>query len=102
MGWWSSDILGGDTPLDYQDEILDIISGGYLTDNDITAEQFENMDEVFVNSKIDSIALTKYDKSIAYQVLAVIGMRVGARISMQLKILMLSHFIFKLSKAVYD
>jgi len=91
MGWWSTDILGGDTPLDYEEDIKEIISGGYLTDKDITAEQFENMDEVFVNNKIDTIAQTKDEKSIAYQVLAVIGMRVGARISMQLKILMLSH-----------
>ena len=91
MGWWSKDILGGDTPLDYEEDIKEIISGGYLTNNDVTAEQFENMDEVFVNNKIDSIAQTKDEKSIAYQVLAVIGMRVGAGISMQLKILMLSH-----------
>ena len=92
MGWWSTDILGGDTPLDWEEDIKEIISGGYLTNNDVTAEQFENMDEVFVNNKIGSIAqLRMYDKSIAYQVLAVIGMRGGAGISMQLKILMLSH-----------
>lgn len=91
MGWWSKDILGGDTPLDYQEDILNIISGGYLTERDVTAEQFENMDEVFVNGKIDSIAQTKDEKSIAYQVLAVIGMRVGAKISIKLKTLMASH-----------
>ena len=42
MGWWSTDIMGGDTPLDFEDEIFGICgvekfpeSGGRA---DLTAE----------------------------------------------------------------
>lgn len=91
MGWWSTTIMGGDTPLDYQGELTDIISGGYLTRNDITAAQFENMDEVFVNGKIESLVKSKDDKSIMYQVLMVMAMRVGAKLSSKLKLLAISN-----------
>ena len=91
MGWWSTTIMGGDTPLDYQGELTNIISGGYLTNNDITAAQFENMDEVFVNGKIESLVKYKNDRIIMYQVLMVMAMRVGAKISSRLKILAISN-----------
>lgn len=91
MGWWSTTIMGGDTPLDYQDDLTNIISGGYLTNNDITAAQFENMDEVFVNGKIESLVKYKNDRIIMYQVLMVMAMRVGAKISSRLKILAISN-----------
>ena len=86
MGWWSTTIMGGDTPLDYQGDLTDIISGGYLTNDDITAKQFENMDEVFLNGKIESLVKSKDNKSIMYQVLMVMAMRVGAKISSKLKL----------------
>lgn len=91
MGWWSTTIMGGDTPLDYQGDLTDIISGGYLTNDDITAEQFENMDEVFLNGKIESLVKSKDNKSIMYQVLMVMAMRVGAKISSRLKLLAISN-----------
>tara|TARA_R110002126_G_scaffold150357_1_gene296543 strand:- start:456 stop:908 length:453 start_codon:yes stop_codon:yes gene_type:complete len=92
MGWWSTTIMGGDTPLDYQGELTDIISGGYLTRrNDITAAQLENMDEVFVNGKIESLVKYKDCRSIMYQVLMVMAMRVGAKISSKLKLLAISN-----------
>ena len=91
MGWWSTTIMGGDTPLDYQSDLTDIISGGYLTGNDITAAQFENMDEVFVNGKIESLVKNKDDRSIMYQVLMVMAMRVGAKLSSKLKLLAISN-----------
>jgi len=91
MGWWSTTIMGGDTPLDYQGDLTDIISGGYLTNNDITATQFENMDEVFVNGKIESLVKYKDSRSIMYQVLMVMAMRVGAKISSKLKLLAISN-----------
>lgn len=91
MGWWSTTIMGGDTPLDYQSDLTDIISGGYLTGNDITAAQLENMDEVFVNGKIESLVKNKDDRSIMYQVLVVMAMRVGAKLSSKLKLLAISN-----------
>ena len=91
MGWWSTTIMGGDTPLDYQSDLTDIISGGYLTRNDITAAQLENMDEVFVNGKIESLVKNKDDRSIMYQVLMVMAMRVGAKLSSKLKLLAISN-----------
>ena len=91
MGWWSTDIIGGDTPMDYEDLFKEIIADNYLTNDDITAEQFENMDEVFANGKIESLDLEKDYRSIAYQVLAVMAMRVGAKISQKLKILMIGN-----------
>jgi hypothetical protein len=44
------------------------------------------MDEVFLNGKIESLVKSKDDRSIMYQVLMVMAMRVGAKISSKLKL----------------
>jgi len=34
MGWWSTDIMGGDSPLDVKDEIFEICEVEEFDDND--------------------------------------------------------------------
>lgn len=94
MGWWSTDIMGGDTPLDFEDEFFGICNvekfpegGGMasLTKEDIT----NHLDEI-----IASISKEKYDQGIGYQVLAVIMLKAGAPISSELK--------FEMVKACQD
>jgi hypothetical protein len=81
MGWWSTDILGGDAPLDYEDAIYDICGidkfpeeGGLAHIPAAILE--ENLDEI-----ISMIDADTYDNQIGYQVLAVMMMRSGAMIS---------------------
>jgi hypothetical protein len=78
MGWWSVDILGGDTPLDFEDTFFDIAgieefpdSGGQ---NSITKKALEKSYDkmaVFVKENIWG------DGNIGWQVLAVTCMKVG-------------------------
>ena len=109
MGWWSSDILGGDTPLDFQDSFHDLvgIDEGYDNEDDKTSVAdrkmlYEKEDKSFVNKAIDGIlnrwgcgdpedAYYKEQLSIGYQVLAVEMMACGAKISDELKVLMEFH-----------
>ena len=82
MGWWSTDIMGGDTPLDFEDAIYDICkiekfpeSGGMAK---LTKEDFkENLNEI-----VDFLDADKWGESnIGYQVLAVLMLKAGAFIS---------------------
>ena len=67
MGWWSKDIMGGDSPLDAKDEIFNICE----------VDEFPGED--------GHTDLTKEEKAIAYQVLGVLMMKAGASISQELK-----------------
>jgi len=88
MGWWSEDIMGGDTPLDIEGLIYDFLKIEFWDENDnksvIPKEAFK-----------DEAKLIKYitqkqsgwgcDTEIFYQVVAVLMMRSGAPISEKLK-----------------
>ena len=85
MGWWSTDILGGDAPLDYEDAIYDICGidkfpeeGGKARISAAVLE--ENLAEIIV--MIDEDA---YDNEIGYQVLGVMMMASGAEITPDLR-----------------
>jgi hypothetical protein len=85
MGWWSTDILGGDIPLDFEDRIYEICGVDKFPEEEgqarISAEFLEeNLDEIL--NFIDSSGCDKY---IGYQVLAVMMMRSGAHISKDVK-----------------
>jgi hypothetical protein len=90
MGWWSKDIMGGDSPLDVKDEIYGICEvnefEGEDGHNDLSKEHFaKNIDKIleFVRDQENN---DYYDESaIAYQVLGVLMMKAGAPISPELK-----------------
>jgi hypothetical protein len=80
MGWWSTDIMGGDSPLDFEDEFYDIAgvnkfpeSGGMTKLNKESVEK--NFDKfVSVVKKCD------YEPEVGWQVLAVTAIGAGAKI----------------------
>ena len=80
MGWWSTDIMGGDSPLDFEDEFYDIAgvnkfpeSGGMTKLNKESVEK--NFDKfVAVVKKCD------YEPEVGWQVLAVTAIGAGAKI----------------------
>jgi hypothetical protein len=80
MGWWSTDIMGGDTPLDFEDAFFGICKvekfpeGGGMAK--LTKEDLENnLPEI-----IDMLEDTRSEQEIGYQVLAVLMLRAGAKI----------------------
>lgn len=83
MGWWSEDIMGGDAPLDFEDEIFEICDTEKFPEEGgigkVSAEALENnLDEI--------LAMLERSKDyIGYQVLAVMMMGSGAFISDDVK-----------------
>jgi hypothetical protein len=83
MGYWSTVIMGGDTPLDYQGDMIDLCGVDYSTfvdgDYDLTSIRSE------IESNYDK--LTEFcdnvnygDPNIAYQVLGVLILESGAKL----------------------
>ena len=93
MGWWSASILGGDTPLDFLGDFADIVGVGSRDDEEEGLSELYGYnfskeilnDSVNLGKMLSYADKQKYDKSIAYQVLAVILMATGSNISQTLK-----------------
>lgn len=89
MGWWSTDILGGDTPLDWEDEFYGIAGVDKFKDapkgriNYIPKEVLEK--KQFEYSDLLDSADKWSESDIGYQVLAVMMMRAGASIDIEVK-----------------
>jgi len=82
MGWWSTDILGGDTPLDFEDTYYDICGVEKFPEtgkmNELTKQDLETN----LNKILDFLDADKWGESnIGYQVLAVLMLKAGAHIS---------------------
>jgi hypothetical protein len=103
MGWWSTDILGGDTPLDFKSEFYSKLKLDQFKDKgDKVKTSFEKYQKKFVSDgEMDNIlnewgcgepdeSFYRDYKSIGYQVLAVILMENGCQISYDLKDIMLN------------
>tara|TARA_Y100000389_G_C16980480_1_gene280029 strand:- start:14 stop:481 length:468 start_codon:yes stop_codon:yes gene_type:complete len=105
MGWWSTTIMGGDTPLDFKDTFNSIagINPSYSknpTSEDELPKLIESLTEEFLDGRMNKI-LKKWgcgrvgsdyynDKlSIGYQVLAVMYITSGAKLDESLKDIML-------------
>ena len=84
MGWWSTDIMGGDTPLDWEDEFYGIASVdkfegaekgkcNYIPKDILEKRQFGYADLL-------DASINYMEPDIGYQVLAVMMMRAGASI----------------------
>ena len=86
MGWWSCDVMGGDTPLDLQGDLYDALGVEQYPDDDSCTENElkpEHFTEEAVEKYIDD-AVQQNDEEylqLALQVLAYKGMEVGADIS---------------------
>jgi hypothetical protein len=85
MGWWSTDIMGGDTPLDFEDSFFNICKVNKFPEpgkmNHLSKEDFaKHLDEMLV-----IVHKYDYEKEIGYQVLAVLMLKAGAFISGDLK-----------------
>lgn len=101
MGWWSTTIMGGDTPLDFKSDFYDkagVDQFSPLTPKD--KEALSGLQDHFVGSGMDDLLNTWGcgesngefyidHKSIGFQVLAVILMSVGTEIKPEMKALML-------------
>lgn len=100
MGWWSTTIMGGDTPLDFKSEIFDLINRDQFNDKGAKVRvPLEKVQSLFLNGKMDDLlnrwgcgkpdeAFYREYKSIGFQVLAVLMMGYGCAIQPELKGLM--------------
>jgi hypothetical protein len=87
MGWWSTSIMGGDSPLDWEDEIY-ALSGveKWQEDSDKMAKIPKGKLEANLPKIIKVIERESgWEKQIAYQVLGVMLMRSGCEIKETLK-----------------
>lgn len=101
MGWWSTTIMGGDTPLDFKSEFYDVIKMDQFKDKGPKVKKaFEDAQKQFIDGEVDNI-MNRWGcgkpneefyidhKSIGFQVLAVLMMENGCEIDPALKALML-------------
>lgn len=101
MGWWSTTIMGGDTPLDFKDTFEEMagIEPSYSDTPTPDSEKkvlIESLTDTFLNGGMNDV-LNRWGcgepnsdyyrdkKSIGYQVLAVMYMEVGAEMGDELK-----------------
>lgn len=89
MGWWSKDIMGGDSPLDAKDEIYGICGVDEFGDDErkeITREDIETHLPTILEAFRKQENNDYYDeKAIYFQVLGVLMMKTGTPISPELK-----------------
>lgn len=85
MGWWSTGIMGGDTPLDFEDEFYEICGVDKFYDSwkirPLPRKAILNS----LPKLLKYIGKQKEDREIGYQVLGILMMRVAAPISPDLK-----------------
>lgn len=95
MGWWSTVVMGGDTPLDYQGDMIELCGVDYSTFMDV-----HDLNLTAIRSEIESSLnkLSEYcekeysnddcygDPNIAYQVFGVMILEAGATLPEDIKI----------------
>ena len=80
MGWWSSDIMGGDTPLDCKSILYEIVGVDQFSNKKLKASHFSTEAITQYLEKSEEI-----DDTINYQVLGVLMMGAKAPIDESLK-----------------
>ena len=89
MGWWSKDIMGGDSPLDAKDEIYGICGVDEFDDEngrELNRKDFETHLPEILESFRKAENNDYYDeKAISFQVLGVLMMQTATPISEELK-----------------
>ena len=87
MGWWSKDIMGGDSPLDFEDEIYEICGvDKFPEDHDGIIELSKSVIET---NLVEILEMLPEDDEIGFQVLGVLMMKSGAVMNDTLKALIL-------------
>jgi hypothetical protein len=81
MGWWSTDIMGGDTPLDFEDAFFDICNVDKFPEGGGTASLTKEDFAKHLDKMLEEVHRYKDDQNIGYQVLAVLMLKAGAFIS---------------------
>lgn len=85
MGWWSTDILGGDGPLDFEDEFFEIAKVDKFPESGEIADIPKETVEKCINEFVTVIEKDTYEPWIGWQVLAVTVMKVGAKVTDSIK-----------------
>lgn len=88
MGWWSTDIMGGDSPLDWEDSFYSICKVKKWPDDSSEMAQIpKEALQAHVEKIVEEIEEVRetWDKQVAYQALAVVMMRSGCEIEENLK-----------------
>jgi hypothetical protein len=87
MGWWSTGIMAGDSPLDWEDEIYGLCGvNKWPEDSDKMAKIPKSVLEANTPKIVKVIERESgWEKQIAYQVLGVLLMRSGCEINETLK-----------------
>lgn len=95
MGWWSKDIMGGDTPLDIQDNICDLVGVHSFTETDKNAKEAvwlsENWKEVIKHFQYQEFWKGWFEDEgyLVYQIIGYLLIRVGAPVDDELKQLLI-------------
>lgn len=78
MGWWSEEVMGGDSPMDWEGDISDMVGGHFDSDEGhvYTREQIEAK----LSDVVAHIEAAKYDREIGFQVLGVLALKKGAHL----------------------
>lgn len=89
MGWWSATILGGDGPMDYigdMEQFAKLPAYDPNTDKEMTYTPAERRTKIeAAMPKLIKYCKQAYDVNIAYQVLGVLIITCGAKISADLR-----------------
>lgn len=81
MGWWSTNIMGGDSPLDFEDEFFGICKVEKFPGNGVRAKLSKEDFANHLDEMLECIHKSGTEQTIGYQVLAVGMLRAGAFIS---------------------
>jgi hypothetical protein len=88
MGWWSTDIMGGDTPLDFESELYHHAGVKQFDEDcnspDLTAEDIARALPAYLSEVAEKYEIAE-DRPVALQVLAYFMMKTGCPISEELK-----------------
>ena len=80
MGWWSTDIMGGDSPLDFEDEFYDIAAVTKFPESGGKTELSKEVVEKNFDKFVAAVKKCTYEPEIGWQVLAVVSLNAGIKI----------------------
>jgi len=80
MGWWSTSIMGGDSPLDFEDAFYDIAGVNKFPESgSMTKLNKESVEKNF-DKFVSVVKKCDYEPEVGWQVLAVTAIGAGAKI----------------------
>lgn len=85
MGWWSTEIMGGDTPMDWEDHFFTICDADKYDDDGNLIKIKKDVFAKKLKHLVNRIDIVKHEPQIGWQVLAVMMMEAGAKIPDDIK-----------------